>query len=322
MTKKILVTGGTGFIGSALVKRLVKEGYTVRVLDNDIRGRKHRLTDIKDKIEIVSGDIRDYETVKKSCEGMDSVFHLAYINGTAYFYEKPELVLEVGVKGIINVLDACIHHNIKEFLIMSSSEAYQHPKVIPTPEDVPLVVPDPHNPRYSYGSGKIISELMSINYGKKYFDRTLIIRPHNVYGPDMGNEHVIPQFARRMNQLIKEQSTESIEFPIQGTGKETRAFVHIDDFIDGVMTVYDKGENLEIYNVGTDEEVSIRQVAKLVGEYFGKNTIVKEGDLTKGSTPRRCPDITKVRKLGYTPQITLAQGIKKTVPWYLQDETT
>ena len=102
------------------------------------------------------------------------------------FYTKPELVLDIGIKGIVNVIEASISKGIKDFVLASSSEVYQTPPVVPTSENVPLVVPDPLNPRYSYGGGKIISELMAINYGRKYFDRTVIFRPHNVYGPDMG----------------------------------------------------------------------------------------------------------------------------------------
>ena len=97
---------------------------------------------------------------------------------------------------MISVLDACRHHGIRELVLASSSEVYQTPPGIPTPENVPLSVPDPLNPRYSYGGGKIICELMAINYGRQGFDRVLIFRPHNVYGPDMGWEHVLPQFAR------------------------------------------------------------------------------------------------------------------------------
>ena len=93
----------------------------------------------------------------KACEGVDSVFHLAFVNGTEFFYSMPDLVLEVGVKGMVNVLDACLHHNIKELFLASSSEVYQTPQNIPTNETEPLSVPDPLNPPYSYCSGKIIS---------------------------------------------------------------------------------------------------------------------------------------------------------------------
>ena len=104
----ILVTGGTGFIGSAIVRRLVSEGNKVRVLDNDSRGHKTRLDDIHNKLEFITADIRDSEAVISATEGMDCVLHLAFINGTEFFYKEPDLVLDVGVRGIVNILDVII----------------------------------------------------------------------------------------------------------------------------------------------------------------------------------------------------------------------
>ena len=207
--KRILVTGGSGFIGSALVKRLLRDGASVRVLDDNSRGRPRRLADVEKDIEFVGGDVRNFDTVLAAARGMDEVHHLAYVNGTEFFYSQPELVLDVGVKGMIHVIDACRRHGIGTLILASSSEVYQTPPQIPTNESAPLVVPDPMNPRFSYGGGKIISELMAINYGRKFFDRVLIFRPHNVYGPDMGFEHVLPQFALRMKKAVAEQSVRS-----------------------------------------------------------------------------------------------------------------
>ena len=130
--KTYLITGGTGFIGNALVKRLVKEGHKVRVFDNNIRGIPERLKDVYGKIELVNGDIRNLQDVEKACKNVDSVIHLAYINGTEYFYKMPELVLEVAVKGIINVIDSCIKNNVKELILASSSEVYQNAPKVPT----------------------------------------------------------------------------------------------------------------------------------------------------------------------------------------------
>src|SRR3989344_4207 len=316
MAKKYLVTGGTGFIGSALVKRLVRNGNFARVLDNDSRGARERLGDVAGRIEFVKADIRDAEAVGKACIGMDGVIHLAYINGTEYFYKMPELVLEVAVKGMMNVVDGCIKEGIKELILASSSEVYQTPPKVPTDEEVPLAIPDPHNPRYSYGGGKIISELMAINYGRKYFNRTLIFRPHNVYGPDMGWEHVIPQFVLRMKEICKNSKNKKIDFPIQGTGSETRAFVFIDDFIDGLVLVLEKGENLGIYHIGTMDEISISYVALEIGKYFGKDVNIVPGKPAEGGTKRRCPDITKLRKLGYHPKVPFAKGLAITTKWY------
>lgn len=320
MKKRYLITGGTGFIGSAITKKLVQRGETVRVLDNDFRGSKDRLKDIEKDFEFVKGDMRDPKVVEKACRGVDVVLHLAFINGTEFFYTKPELVLEVGVKGIVNVVDACIKNNIGNLVVASSSEVYQTPPVVPTPETVPMTIPDPLNPRYSYAGGKIISELMAINFGRKYFQRVAIFRPHNVYGPDMGWEHVIPQFVLRMRELIeKNRNQKVIEFPIQGSGKETRSFCFIDDFTDGLGIVIDSGEHLGIYNIGTDEEVSIIEVAQKIGEMMGRKIKIVPGQLQTGGTPRRCPDISKLKKLGYKPRVSLDEGLKSTVSWYMQN---
>ncbi len=316
--KKYLVTGGTGFIGRDLVRRLVKEGNSVRVLDNNSRGDDDALKDIKDDYEFVQGDIRDADVVEKASRGIESVFHLAYINGTEFFYTKPELVLEVGVKGMTNVLDACIKHNIKEMFLASSSEVYQTPPTVPTDESVPLSIPDPSNPRYSYGGGKIISELMAMNYGKKYFERMVIFRPHNVYGPNMGWEHVLPQFVLRMREIVHQTEESVVTFPIQGTGDETRAFVYIEDFTDGLMVLKDRGEHLNIYHIGTSEEIAIRDVAKHVGQYFKRDINIVPSQSPKGGTYRRCPDISKIKSLGYAPKFSMERGLPLLAQWYDQ----
>ena len=316
--KTYAVTGGTGFIGSALVRRLVGDGHRVRVLDDNSRGAARKLGDAASAVELVVGDVRDPRAVKDAIRGADCVCHLAYVNGTEYFYSKPEQVLDVAVKGMINVLDACIEHGVGEFVLASSSEVYQTPPVVPTPENVPLCVPDVLNPRYSYGGGKILSELMLINYGRKVLKRAVIFRPHNAYGPDMGQEHVIPQFIIRMAALAGDShsSSDLIDFPIQGTGAETRAFVFISDLIDGVLRILERGEHLGIYHIGTDVETSIADLAVSVADCFGRKIRVIPGELRSGGPLRRCPDITRMRSLGYSPRVTLAEGLAATVGWY------
>ena len=314
--RRFLVTGGTGFIGAGLVKGLLAAGAQVRSLDNDSRGSKEKLGKAAADVELVVGDIRDSEAVANAVQGMDSVCHLAYVNGTEFFYTKPELILEVAVKGMMNVIDACIRHGVRELVLASSSEVYQTPPKVPTDETAPLVVPDVMNPRYSYGGGKIISELLAVNYGRKHFERVLIFRPHNVYGPDMGWEHVIPQFALRMRELHTRQPEGVLPFPIQGTGRETRSFIYIDDMIDGVLRVMQGGEHLGIYHIGSGEETSVEQLAVETGRCYGRAVSVVPGELSAGSTHRRCPDIGKLRSLGFAPRVPLAEGLARTVRWY------
>lgn len=313
--KAFLVTGGTGFLGSALVRRLVAAGARVRILDNGSRGSTRRLGEAEGRVETVVGDVREPGVVADACRGMDVVLHLAFVNGTRYFYERPELVLDVGIRGMLNVLEGTLRHGVRELFVASSSEVYQSPPTIPTDEAVPLSIPDPLNPRYSYAGGKILSELLAINYGRRGYSRVVIFRPHNVYGPDMGREHVIPELADRAARLAK-SSAGPLALPIQGTGEETRAFLYVDDFVEGVVRLMERGEHLNIYNIGTDHEVPIREVARLVGVALGREVQVIPGALRAGGTLRRCPDISKIRRLGFEPQVPLNDGIARTVRWY------
>lgn len=311
-----LVTGGTGFIGAACVRRLVQAGHQVRVLDNNSRGAERRLGDCRDSVELIVGDIRDPDVVRRSVAGVDSVLHLAYVNGTRFFYERPELVLDVGVRGMLNVLDACRAEGVRELILASSSEVYQTPPQTPTSENAPLSVPDVLNPRYSYGGGKLISELMTLNWGRTGFDRVMIFRPHNVYGPDMGWEHVVPQFALRLDDLVRASSERSIRFPILGNGQQTRSFIYIEDFVDGVMAVLGKGEHQNIYHIGTMDEVSIAQLAQAMGDIRGVDLELEFSEAPSGETSRRCPDIAKLIKLGFSPSTSLIDGLRPTMAWY------
>jgi nucleoside-diphosphate-sugar epimerase len=288
----------------------------VRVLDDNSRGSARRLKEVAADIDFVAGDIRDAEAVAAAAAGMDEVHHLAFVNGTEFFYKAPELVLDVGVRGMINVIDACRHQGIGTLLLASSSEVYQTPPKIPTDETAPLTVPDPLNPRYSYGAGKLIGEIMAINYGRKFFERVLIFRPHNVYGPDMGFEHVIPQFALRLHVLAEQHPAGPLRFAIQGTGAETRSFCFIDDLVAGILVMREKGEHLGIYHVGTTEEVTIADLARRVARAAGREIELVPGEAAAGGTPRRCPDISKLARLSYKPRVPLDEGLKPTLDWY------
>lgn len=316
MKKRTLVTGGTGFIGSCLVKKLITLGHDVTVLDDNSRGANRRLDDVKGQFKFIAGDIRDAQAVKNACKNIDSLIHLAFVNGTEFFYTKPELVLDVGVRGMLNVLDACREHNIPELVLASSSEVYQTPPVVPTDETAPLSIPDVLNARYSYGGGKMISELMAINWGRTGFKRVMIFRPHNVYGADMGWEHVIPQFVLRAADLIKKHPTGDLPFPIQGDGQESRAFIHIDDFVEGLACVLEKGEHMNIYHIGNPEELKILEVAKKVVAALGRTAKILPGPPAAGGTKRRCPDIDKLRKLGFKPRVSFDSGLPSVANWY------
>jgi nucleoside-diphosphate-sugar epimerase len=315
--KSYLVTGGSGFLGAALVSRLVGEGARVRVLDNNWRGHPRRLAGVADRIEFVIGDIRDLDTVRRAVAGVDCVVHMSAINGTRYFYEQPELVIDVAVRGILNVIAACRENNVRELIVASSSEAYQSPALVPTPEDVPLVVPDVLNPRYSYGGSKLASELIAINYGRTGFDRVVVFRPHNVYGPDMGFEHVIPELTyRAAASIIAAPGKGPVPFHLKGDGRQTRAFIHVDDFTDGLVTVISRGEHLNVYHIGNPIETDIETLALAIFGEFGRAPKLTYDAAPAGETRRRCPDISKLAALGFSPKIPLSRGLPPVVAWY------
>lgn len=318
MSGKIAITGGAGFIGAYLTKRFASAGYQVLVIDNFVRGVPERLANLEN-VELQAVDILKPEELNHALIGCKAVFHLAAINGTENFYSIPDKILEVGVKGMFNVMDACFVNGIKELVIASSAEAYQAPDTIPTPETETLKVPDPSNPRYSYGASKLISEVIAMNFYRDHFTKLQIFRPHNIYAGDMGTKHVIPQFIMRALELA-EQTDGTIQFPMQGDGSETRAFCYVDDLIEAFWTMYHKGGHREIYHLGNPEEVTIAEVAKQVFACIGRPFEFVHQPVTFGSVTRRCPDISKIAALGYTPAVNLLEGIRRTYEWYSQNK--
>lgn len=316
MTKAV-VTGGGGFIGSYLVRSLVMRGWDVVVIDNLARGRIERLADVMDRVDWRQGDVRDPALVKNASIGADVIFHLAAVNGTENFYTRPELVLDVGLRGALAAVEGGRDANVPHLVVASSAEVYQTPPTVPTDEHVPLTLPDSLNPRYSYGGSKIVSELIAFNYAQEHYRKVQVFRPHNVYGPDMGWKHVLPQFIVRAKQLVEQHPTGVVPFPIQGDGRETRAFCYVDDIVDGIITMYERGGHREIYHIGNPEEVSIVQLVDIIAAYFGREFELVTGELAEGGTRRRCPDIGKMAALGYTPSVALVEGVRRTADWYV-----
>ena len=309
--KKILVTGGCGFIGHHLVKLLLKRGYEVSVIDNQERGNIGRLESVKNDIEYYSGDIRNSHDVHEAMgRGVDGIVHLAFINGTKNFYSMPSKIIDIGMRGLLNVYDAAKYYGIENLFIASSGEVYQKPSIVPTPENVPLVIPDVTNPRYSYGGTKIFYELVAQHYRRDEFDRVISFRPHNVYGTDMGTDHVIPELIQKIRNANSWIPWRKKPLTLLGNGKQTRAFCHIDDFCDGVLTVMEHGYDGEIYHIGNDEEVTIEELARKILKEMNVNLTIQYSKAPKGETDRRCPDISKLKALGYSPQIDLITGLK------------
>lgn len=317
MGTRVVVTGGGGAIGAYLVRRLVRAGWDVGVIDTMVRGDAGRLTEVADDIELFSCDVRDQEALERAFAGAEVVMHLAAINGTENFYKRPELVLDVGLRGALAVVNAGRNAGVPDLVVASSAEVYQTPSVVPTPEETPLMLPDTLNPRYSYGGSKIATELIALHYAQDHYRKIQVFRPHNVYGPDMGYKHVIPQFIARAAAGRDASPGGPVPFEIQGDGSETRAFCYVEDVVDGVLTMYANGGHREIFHIGNDEEVAIRDLARRVAKTIGVEVEIYSTAAAVGATSRRCPDIGKMRRLGYCPAINLDDGLQRTAAWYL-----
>lgn len=316
---RALVTGAGGFIGAYLVRRLVADGVQVAALDNLARGRAARLSPVIDQIEWHQADVRDVAAMTEACRGKDVVFHLAAVNGTENFYNHPDLVLDVGLRGALAAVDAAKAAGVPDLVVASSAEVYQTPPVIPTDESVPLMLPDSLNPRYSYGGSKIVSELIAFNYHRDHFRKVQVFRPHNVYGPDMGWKHVIPQFIMRAQEAVARNPEGPVPFPIQGNGAETRAFCYADDVVDGIVKMYTHGEHRHVYHIGNDEMVSMADLVALLADLFGREFVLVPSEAAAGGTTVRCPDISKMKALGYQPSVPLREGVARTIGWYVEN---
>ncbi len=297
---KYLVTGGTGFIGSALIDRLHGAGH---------------------KTVSLAGDVRDTEVVSIASEDCDAVIHLAYVQRSqASGYANSADVLDVAVRGMASVLTACVINGISDLMLVSSSLVYQGNTGIVVSEDAPLIVPDTLNLAYAHGTGKIASEMMAAAWAQAAPGRRLIIaRPHNIYGPGMGREHVIPQFCLAMKELDASiPDGTRVAFPVQGTGRQTRSFCWIGDCAAQLMLALRKGEPPGIYNVGSADERTIASVAHDIAELYGRRIEVIPGAEPEGAARRRIPDLTRIEKLGWDEGTAMpfAEGLERTVDWY------
>lgn len=303
--KKILITGGTGFIGSHLANYLtLNENYDVTICDNNYRGK---IDDFISKIKYIECDLTKKEEYKKLGD-YDVVYHLAAINGTKNFYKVPYDVLKFNTLININLIEWCKEKNIQKILYASSSEVYASTpfKTIPTPEDILVSIEDVYNPRWSYAGSKILGELMIINSGLNFS----IVRPHNIYGPRMGYDHVIPEVISR---ILKKEDP----FKIYGYD-QTRSFCFIDDAVKMLEIIMNSNlSNSKIVNLGVDDEIKIIDLIEKMFQYFNYFPKLDIANPQQGSVDRRCPDVTLLKQIvGKIDKTTLNDGIEKTCQWY------
>ena len=295
---RVLVTGGAGFIGSHLVKALLRAGHFVRVLDNFSTGSMDNIVDVARDVEIVVGDVRDYSVVEKCVRGVDVVIHLAALIDVAESIERPDLYFEVNVIGTHNIAKACRGVNV--LIFASSSSVYGDPLKIPIPEDHLL------SPRSPYAASKAAGEALIQAYSSIYGYRPIILRIFNVYGPKQSRAYagVVIEFIRRV--LRREPPI------IYGDGEQTRDFIHISDVIDAIMKAMSIERARGVFNIGSGKAVTINQLAKLILKTLNREDLKPVyAPPRPGDIKHSIADITKSRKiLGFEPKISLEEGIK------------
>lgn len=316
---KVLITGAAGFIGYHLATRLAKDGHELVLVDNFALGKSDaafkELCGQK-KVRFMEVDLTKPSEWEKLGEDYNYVYHLAAINSTKLFYEIPHEILRTALLININALEWFRTKNAKgKIMFTSSNEAYsgaleafgQLP--LPTPENVPLVIADPYNPRWSYAGTKLIGEQLFIHYAKHYNFRMSIVRPHNFYGPRSGH-HVIPDVLER---IAKEEDP----FTIFGAD-ETRSFCYIDDAVEAMQKVMDSPKtDGGTYHIGTSVETKIEDLVMLLfklTDWSPQRVEKKNGP--EGSVKRRLPDVSKIqRDTGWAASTDLKTGLGRTIAW-------
>ena len=299
MPETILVTGGAGFIGSHLVKELVKSGFSVRVLDNLSNGSLENIRDVLGSIEFIKGDIRDKNVVEGALKGVDAVVHLAALIDVAESVEKPELYLDVNVNGTFNVTRAS--RKVSAFIFASTCAVYGEPVRIPIGEDHPL------NPKSPYAATKIAGEAFVQAYGNLYGYRPVILRLFNVYGPRQSKAYagVITEFVKR--------ATLGEPPIIFGDGEQTRDFVHVRDVAKAIIKALESDNVSGIYNIGSGVAITINDLAHLILKLAGKENVEPiHGPPRPGDIKYSQANINRAKmELGYNPSVSLEEGIKE-----------
>ncbi|KND46789.1 MAG: UDP-glucuronate decarboxylase [Parcubacteria bacterium C7867-006] len=323
--KKILITGGAGFIGFHLAKSLaVNKDNKIVIVDNLQRGKMdddfNGLLN-NENVEFINGDLTSIDFYKSLDKDFEHIYHLAAVNGTKWFYKMPEEVLRINTISLFNILEWIKGFDKKpKLLFTSSNEAYagalsafdQLP--LPTPENVPLVVEDTYNPRWTYGGTKLIGELFVIYYSKAFNIPAVIVRPHNFYGPRAGFDHVIPEMSKR---IIDKQEP----FDIFGAD-ESRTFCYIDDAVEAMVMLMDSQKTdvgiAETIHIGNTDEITMENLAKKFFKIAGWQPVeYKINQGLQGSVKRRLADISKIEKMvGWKPKTNLDDGLSKTFEWY------
>ena len=318
--KKVLITGGAGFIGYHLALNLLKKGYQLDLVDNFTRGIKDAsLVELskQDGANLIKLNLLDKNDLNGLSKEYSLIFHLAAIIGVQFVLKVPYDVLTKNVELLENLIDVAKEQkHLERFVFTSTSEVYagtlKHFSMkIPTPETTPLTLTELSENRTSYMLSKIYGEALCLHSGLP----VTIVRPHNFYGPRMGLSHVVPELFKKA--FFSEDSKLEVFSP-----DHKRTFCYIDDAVEMIRILAEEKSSLgQAFNIGNEKpEISIEELAKEMISITGKDLKIIPGATTAGSPSRRCPDMSKTIEIsGYKPQINLREGLQRTFDWYKEN---
>lgn len=319
--RKILVTGGAGFIGSHLVERLLSEGvWRVVVLDdfNDFYAPERKRRNVaphlaRDDFRLVEADIRDRAALARlfSEEEFDCVVHLAARAGVRPSLTEPVLYAETNITGTLNLLEEARAHGVRQFVFGSSSSVYGENEKVPFAEDDPIF-----KPISPYAATKAAGELLCHTYSHLHGMRCVCLRFFTVYGARQRPDLAIHKFARLIS--------EGRPIPVFGDGTTRRDYTFVDDIIAGVRAAIDYDATLyEVVNLGESRTVSLSELIGLLERELGREAVIDRQPLQPGDVPQTFADITKARRLlAYNPQTQIEEGIRRFVDWFRREAGT
>ncbi|HEX7244596.1 MAG TPA: SDR family oxidoreductase [Solirubrobacterales bacterium] len=302
------MTGGGGFIGSHLIRRLLADGHSVRVLDNFATGRRENLEDVLEEIELIEGDLQSYERVHNAVRGCELAFHLGALPSVPRSIQDPLTSNATNVVGTLNVLLAARDEGVRRVVYASSSSTYGASTELPKREEMPAL------PIAPYAVSKLAAEGYCRAFHEVYGLETVALRYFNVFGPrqDPQSQYaaVIPNF---ITAVLEDRSP-----IIHGDGDQSRDFTYVDNAVDANIRAADApGAAGEAFNVACGERVSLNEVVARLGALAGVEVDAVHTDSRPGDVRHSLADISKAREiLGYEPAIDFDEGLRRTYAYY------
>lgn len=313
-SKRVLVIGGTGFIGSHLVERLIEEGAEVSVLASLRNNTLDNLKGVLAEIQVIKGDCTSFNTTFAACKDRDAVFNLAaYVRGIEYNKVHPATLLTENLLIETTAIKAAYKANVGRYVVASSACVYPATCFVPTSESEGFL-DEPELANAGYGWAKRMAEKLGMYYYQEYGMPIAIVRPYNCYGP---RDHFNPPY-NVIPALIKRIVDGEDPLTVWGSGRQTRAFLYVEDFIDGLLLVAEKHAVADPVNMGSNEEITIKELVEKIFQLTGRHPKIFFDTSKPGGSPRRKSENSKAKRVvNFVPKTSIDEGLRKTIEWYM-----